>query len=147
MSCFSPASYSLFSINQKAPFEMQVLPVSPLTQILSLPVRPRALPRTTSRPFTPALIHPAPVTPASSVFLQQIRRASASGFHLCSPLCLSSLFFLKVYLFILRERERKGAHAGRGGAEREGERESQAGSTLLAQPDVGLDPTNHEILT
>ena len=43
--------------------------------------------------------------------------------------------FKKIYLFILRERERqrerKREQAGEG--QREGERESQAGSTLLAQ--------------
>ena len=38
----------------------------------------------------------------------------------------------------------------RGGAEREGETESEAGSRLQAvstEPDVGLKPTNHEIVT
>ena len=37
-----------------------------------------------------------------------------------------------------------------GGAEREGDTESEAGSRLLAvstEPDVGLKPTNHEIMT
>ena len=34
----------------------------------------------------------------------------------------------------------------RGGAERE-EREFQAVSVLSAEPDVGLEPTNHEIMT
>ena len=32
-----------------------------------------------------------------------------------------------------------------GGAEREGERESEAGSTLSTEPDVGLEPMNCEI--
>ena len=32
-------------------------------------------------------------------------------------------------------------HASQGGAEREGERESQAGSMLLLQSPTGLDPT------
>ena len=38
----------------------------------------------------------------------------------------------------------------RGGAEREGETESEAGSRLRAvstEPDAGLEPTNREIMT
>ena len=38
----------------------------------------------------------------------------------------------------------------RGGAEREGDRESEAGSRLWAvstEPDAGLKPTDHEIMT
>ena len=38
----------------------------------------------------------------------------------------------------------------RGGAEREGDTESEAGSRLRAvgtEPDVGLEPANHEIMT
>ena len=35
----------------------------------------------------------------------------------------------------------------REGVETEGERESQAGSTLSTEPDKGLDPTNCEIVT
>ena len=38
----------------------------------------------------------------------------------------------------------------RGGAEREGDTESEAGSRLQAvstEPDAGLEPTNHEIMT
>ena len=35
-----------------------------------------------------------------------------------------------------------------GRAEREGDRESQAGSAAVStEPDVGLKPTNHEIMT
>ena len=37
-----------------------------------------------------------------------------------------------------------------GGAEREGDRESEAGSRFQAvstQPNVGLEPMNHEIMT
>ena len=38
--------------------------------------------------------------------------------------------------------------AGEGGAEKEGDRESQAGPAgVSAEPDVGLEPTNHEIMT
>ena len=46
-----------------------------------------------------------------------------------------------------RERERKREDISRGGAEREGERESQGGSTVSAKPDVGLNSTNNEIMT
>ena len=51
------------------------------------------------------------------------------------------------YLF-LRERERE--RANEGGAEREGDTESEAGSRLPAvstEPDVGLKPTHHAIVT
>ena len=45
----------------------------------------------------------------------------------------------------MREREREGRggerEKSRGGAEREGERESQAGSTHSTEPDLGLNPT------
>ena len=37
-------------------------------------------------------------------------------------------------------------HASRGWAEREGERKSQAGSTLSTKPDMGLDLTNRKII-
>ena len=50
-------------------------------------------------------------------------------------------------LFIF-ERERQSV--SRGGAEREGDTESEAGSRLRAvgtEPDTGLEPTNHEIVT
>ena len=43
-------------------------------------------------------------------------------------------FFLLLYFF-LRERERESA----GRREGQRERESQAGSTLIVEPDVGLD--------
>ena len=62
-------------------------------------------------------------------------------------------FSFKVYLFILRERERERVHAPMrahvGGRDREGrrERESQAGSAVSAEPDVGLDVMNAEITT
>ena len=64
--------------------------------------------------------------------------------------CFSFLFFLiffNVYLF-LRERERQSASGG--GAERTGDRESEAGSRLRAvstEPDVGLKLMNQEIMT
>ena len=46
------------------------------------------------------------------------------------------------------ERERQSV--SRGGAEREGDTESEAGSRLRAvsaEPDTGLEPTNREITT
>ena len=52
-----------------------------------------------------------------------------------------------VYLFS-RDRERQSVSGGR--TEREGDTESEAGSGLRAvgiEPDVGLEPTNHEIVT
>ena len=53
------------------------------------------------------------------------------------------MFFKCLFIFE-RERERE----SRAGAGREGDRESQAGSTLsAAEPDVGLSPMNHEIMT
>ena len=55
--------------------------------------------------------------------------------------------FFSVYLF-LRERERQ--TVSRGGAEREGDTESEAGSRLWpvsTEPDAGLKLTNWEITT
>ena len=55
--------------------------------------------------------------------------------------------FFNIYLF-LRDRERQ--DMSREGAEREGDTESKAGSRLRAgstEPDVGLEPTNREIMT
>ena len=54
-------------------------------------------------------------------------------------------FFFLIYLF-LRGRD----SVSRGGAEREGDTESEAGSRLQAvstEPDVGLQPTNCDIVT
>ena len=58
------------------------------------------------------------------------------------------LFFFNVYL-LLRGSERQSMNMG-GGAEREGNIESEAGSRLRAvstEPDVGLKPTHREIIT
>ena len=46
--------------------------------------------------------------------------------------------------------ERQRQSVSTGGAEREGDTESEAGSGLWAvsaEPDTGLEPTNHEIVT
>ena len=60
---------------------------------------------------------------------------------------LKKIFF-NVYLFFERETERQSMIGG--GAEREGDTESKAGSRLCAvstEPVVGLEPTNREIMT
>ena len=53
-------------------------------------------------------------------------------------------FFLSLFWETERERERERERAGDGGGEREGERESQERDR---EPDTGLEPTNHEIMT
>ena len=53
-----------------------------------------------------------------------------------------------MFIYFLREGERQSR--SRGGAEREGDRESEAGSGLRAvspEPDAGLELVNHEIMT
>ena len=73
--------------------------------------------------------------------LQQVLAASFSV-----PRERSTFYFLK-YLFIF-ETERQSV--SRGGAEREGDTESEVGSRLRAvstEPDAGLEITNHEIVT
>ena len=58
-------------------------------------------------------------------------------------------YFFNLHLF-LRERERERESENRGGTEREGDAESEAGSRLRAvstEPDAGLEPTNREIMT
>ena len=50
----------------------------------------------------------------------------------------------------MREREKERAHTSGGGAEREGDTESEAAFRLQAvstEPDMGLELTNHEIVT
>ena len=56
--------------------------------------------------------------------------------------------FSFVHLFILRDRVRQSG--SRGGAEREGDTESETGSRLQAvstEPKVGLEPMNHHDLS
>ena len=58
-----------------------------------------------------------------------------------------SFYFFNTYL-LLRDRERQ--ITSRGGAEKEGDTESEAGSRLWAvstEPDKELEPTNCEIIT
>ena len=59
-----------------------------------------------------------------------------------------TLFFNVLFIFWRRERERQSM--SRGGAEREGNTEFEAGSRLYAlstEPNVELEPMNHEIMT
>ena len=56
--------------------------------------------------------------------------------------------FFNILILFLRGTE--GQSMSRGGAEREGDTECEAGSRLRAvstEPDVRLDPTNYEIMT
>ena len=60
---------------------------------------------------------------------------------------VSFSFFFNIYLF-LKERERQTVREG--GVGREGDTESEAGSRLRAisrDPNAGLEPTNHDIMT
>ena len=79
----------------------------------------------------------------------------AAGHPITARMCLNLLtrstvffffnLFFKIYLF-LRQRQ----STSRGGAEREGDTESEAGSRLRGistEPDAGLEPTNREIMT
>ena len=57
------------------------------------------------------------------------------------------ILFLNLYIFL---RGTETESASRGGAEREGDTESEAGSRLRAvspEPDAGLEPANREIVT
>ena len=67
--------------------------------------------------------------------------------------CSHTAFIVLVFIYVDREREREeerereSMHMSRGGAEREGERESQTGSLLSAEPYAALELTNREIMT
>ena len=70
------------------------------------------------------------------------------AFLLSEGYLLKSVLFVCVFNLFLKERERE--RVGEGGAEREGDTESKAGSRLRAvstEPDVGLELTNREIVT
>ena len=59
------------------------------------------------------------------------------------------LIFL-TFLFLKREKKREKDSMSGEGSEREGDTESEAGSRLWdvsTEPDAGLEPTNHEIMT
>ena len=73
-------------------------------------------------------------------------------------MCVISIFqkifkvylFKKIFLVFIFETERERQSASRGGAEREGDPESEAGSKLLTvgtEPDAGLDLTDREVMT
>ena len=56
-----------------------------------------------------------------------------------------AIFFIKC--LFLKERERASEPASGGGAEREGDGRSEAGSALRAgEPDMGLKLSNHDIM-
>ena len=55
---------------------------------------------------------------------------------------------IQIYVMLCYLRHRQSLSGG--GAERKGDTESEAGSSLLAvstEPNVGLEPTNREIMT
>ena len=59
-------------------------------------------------------------------------------------------FFLNVLFIFERERQRQRQSVREGGAEREGDTESEAGSRLRAvstEPEVRLELTDHKIMT
>ena len=60
------------------------------------------------------------------------------------------LLFLNLFNVYLYLRDRQRQSVSRGGAEKEGDTESEAGSRLRAvstEPEAGLEPTNREIMT
>ena len=62
---------------------------------------------------------------------------------------LKNFFKMLIYFLRERERERDRAQSG-GGAEREGDTESKAGSrlrTVITEPNMGLELVNHKIMT
>ena len=64
------------------------------------------------------------------------------------PLLCFKKFFNVFLIYFLKERERQSM--SRGGTERERDTELEAGSRLYAvstEPEVGLEPTNREIMT
>ena len=63
---------------------------------------------------------------------------------------VTQLGMAELGFFFLFFPERASERASRGGAEREGDTETEAGPRLRAvstQPDVGLEPRSHEIMT
>ena len=56
-------------------------------------------------------------------------------------------FFFNAYFFILREREGARARSGEGQRQRGRERIPSRLRAVRAEPDAGLDPTGHEIVT
>ena len=66
------------------------------------------------------------------------------GWFLFSSFCTSVLFFL---MFICFEREREQEHKQRRGRERGRERIPSRLCTVSTDPDVGLNLTNHELMT
>ena len=72
----------------------------------------------------------------------------AQGWRLKQQTRVNDLFLiLPSYLFILREIKRECTCAGEGQKERGRQRTPSRLCPVSADPDVGLDPTNHEIVT
>ena len=78
-------------------------------------------------------------------YLHAIVHALSSGLHVVFAW---SIYFFSVCLFILRERARECACVSREGQrERERDRIPSRLCAVIAEPDMGLDPMNHEIMT
>ena len=72
-------------------------------------------------------------------------RALLFDFGNSAPSFVSFLFFLKFIYLFLRERERESTSGG--GTERRRDRITSRLHTISAEPDVGLELTNSEIVT
>ena len=78
--------------------------------------------------------------PGGVLVLDRLPHSSITTIHLRN--------FFNFFFFF--ERKREGQSTSRGGAEREGDTESEAGCRLQAvstEPNTGLKPMNHEIMT
>ena len=113
------------------------------------------------------LLCPAPYRGADLGFLSLCFTYFASSFYTSLVVTCEEdgwsgdfiyIFFYFIYLFNFfkclflfeREIEREREIASGEGAERDGDTESEAGSrlsTARTEPDTGLEPTNHEIVT
>ena len=91
---------------------------------------------------------------AQVMISQFVSSSPKSGFaltvrRLLGILSLSLSFCFLMFIYF-GERERDRVQVGKGQRERDGDSESKAGSRLQAvstEPNVGLIPTNHEIMT
>ena len=74
-----------------------------------------------------------------SLKMSTLRGRDSATWASHQPFPNSFFFFLLLFIYFVRERKIEG-ESGRG-AEREGVRESQTGSMLSTEPDMGLNPT------
>ena len=74
-------------------------------------------------------------------------RALLFDFGNSAPSFFSFLFFLKFIYLFLRERERERESTSGGGTERRRDRITSRLRTISAEPDVGLELMNHELVT